>query len=851
MTNHWIDLRNSDCILMMGANPAENHPVAMRWVLKAKEERGAKIISVDPRYTHSSSVADIYAPLRSGTDLAFLGGLINYIVQNDRIHREYVVHYTNAALLIDERFDFDPQTGLFSGYDEADRRYGDKSSWAYQMEEIGQRDEDGRPIREPKKDPTLTHPNCVYQLLKKHYARYTLDKVSGVTGTPAGKLREVYEAFAATSAADKAGTIMYAMGWTQHTVGTQNIRAMAIIQLLLGNVGRAGGGVNALRGESNVQGSTDHCLLFHILPGYLKTPKASQATLAEYHVQCTPEKLDKLSANWWANYPKYSVSFLKSMFGQHATPQNDFGYAWLPKLDDGKNYSWLTLFDEMYRGNIRGLFVWGQNPAGSGANATKVRHALSKLDWMVNVNLFPSETGWFFDDANLGLKPEEIDTEVFILPAAASMEKEGSVTNSGRWSQWRYRAADPPGDARPDAEWMNLIFRELRKLYEADGEKAVAAEPIFSLVWDDYFQGDRFDPHAVAREINGRFLAGPKQGQLVSSFTQLADDGTTSSGNWLYCGCYTEEGNMAARRQRESEGIGLNPKWGWCWPLNRRIIYNRASVDPKGRPWDPKRPVIAFAGEVAGGKYITNAWRGDVPDGGWYPLQNPDGTPRDDAKNAFIMQPEGRARIFAAGLADGPLPEHYEPLETPLAANALNGAMLNPAVKQWTDGIDAFAENASQEFPYVCTTYRVTEHWQTGVMSRHCPWLLELQPQLFVEMSLELAAQKKIRRGDWVDVSSRRGTITAIALPTARIKPLVSLVGGRQKMIHQVGLPWCFGWKMPVDGSGGDSANLLTPNVGDANTMIPESKAFLVNIEKSARKRTLRGPLVDVKGQTS
>ncbi|MBN2475181.1 MAG: formate dehydrogenase-N subunit alpha [Pirellulales bacterium] len=810
MTNHWIDLKNSDCILIMGANPAENHPVSFRWVLRAKEN-GAKLVHVDPRYTRTSATADFYTGLRSGTDIAFLGGLIKHILDHDLIHRDYVVHYTNAAFLIKDEYDFDAVAGLFSGYDAEARRYA-KDSWQYQVGEDG----------EPVKDPTLADPRCVYQLLKKHYARYDLETVSGVTGTPVEDLRQVYETYAATGAPEKAGTIMYAMGWTQHTAGTQNIRTMAMIQLLLGNIGRAGGGVNALRGESNVQGSTDHCLLFHILPGYLKTPKASQPTLQAYNEQNTPKPLGKLSANWWGNYPKYSVSLLKSMFGDAATRENDFAYAWLPKLDDGANYSWLTLFDEMYKGNVKGFFAWGQNPACSGANANKTRRALAKLDWLVTVNIFPSETGAFFQDKSLGIDPRDIPTEVFVLPAAASVEKGGSITNSGRWMQWRYKAADPPGDARPDAEIINLIYQELAALYRKEG--GALPDPIVNLKWDYFDEHGECDVHAVAKEINGYFLEDVevpdkgkrfKKGDLVPSFAFLRDDGSTSSGNWLYCASYTHDGNMAARRIRETDGIGLNPEWSWCWPVNRRILYNRASVDLDGKPWDRQTPVIAWQ---------DGKWVGDVPDGGWPPISvDPEKT-----KYAFIMKPEGHARLFAMELADGPLPEHYEPLESPLTANPLNAQMLNPAAKRWTGEADVAAACGSAEFPYVCSTYRVTEHWQTGVMTRHCPWLLELQPQLFVELSRELAAEKGIKAGDQVRVSSKRGAVTAIALPTARLRPLT--VQG--KTVHQVGLPWCFGWLEPAGGKGGDSANLLTPNIGDANTMIPESKAFMVDIAR-------------------
>lgn len=809
MSNHWIDLANSDCILIMGSNPAECHPVSMWWVNKARQN-GAGVISVDPRYTHSSTMADIYAPLRAGTDIAFLGGMIKYILDNDLIQREYVINYTNAPYLINAAYEFNPATGFFSGFDGGQHSY-DRETWQYQTDVGG----------EPLKDPDMRHPQSVYQLMKAHYSRYDLDTVSSVTGTPVDTLAKVYETFTATGAADKAGTIMYAMGWTQHTVGTQYIRAMAVIQLLLGNMGCAGGGVNALRGESNVQGSTDHALLFHIYPGYLKVPRASLQTLAAYNEACTPKRLGKHSANWWGNYSKYSVSFLKSMYGSAATAGNDFAYAWLPKLEQGANYSWLYLFDEMYQGNIKGLFVWGQNPACSGTNANKVRKALTKLDWLVNVNIFPSETGWFWQDKQLGQSPADINTEVFVLPAAAAVEKEGSITNSGRWMQWRYQAAPAPGAAIPDAEIMNMIYRKLKALYAAEG--GAFPEPIMNLKWD-YFAGDAFDPHAVAKEVNGYFLEDVddpargmkfKKGERVPDFSYLRDDGTTSSGNWIYSGSYPEEGNLAARRIRETDGIGLHPQWSWSWPANRRILYNRASVDPDGRPYNKNKPVISWE---------QGRWVGDVPDGAAPPMN----VDPDKAYSPFIMKPEGAGRLFAMELADGPLPEHYEPLESPLQANPFNGCMLSPAVKRWEGEADLHAAPGDGEFPYVCTTFRLAEHWQTGVMTRHTPWLLELQPQIFVELSLELARSKGIESGDQVRVTSKRGAVTAFALPTSRQQPL--LVGGRQ--MQPVGLPWCFGWLMPAGGSGGDSANLLTPNIGDANTMIPETKVFMVNIEK-------------------
>ncbi|HIE29627.1 TPA: formate dehydrogenase-N subunit alpha, partial [Candidatus Poribacteria bacterium] len=721
-----------------------------------------------------------------------------YILDNDLIHRDYVVEYTNAPLLINEGFKF--EDGLFSGYDKAKRKY-DKSTWQYQLDSQGI----------PKIDKTLQNPKCVYQLLKKHYSRYDLDTVSQITGTPKEDLLQVYQTYTTTGKPGKAGTIMYAMGWTQHTIGTQNIRAMAIIQLLLGNMGVSGGGVNALRGESNVQGSTDHCLLFHILPGYLKTPRASDVDLKTYNEHYTPKTDDPMSANWWGNYPKYSVSLLKSFYGENATKENDFGYSWMPKLDDGGNYSWLVLFDEMYMGTIKGFFAWGQNPACSGANAGKVRKALENLDWMVSANLFDNETASFWKGP--GADPSKIKTEVFLLPCAASMEKEGSITNSGRWSQWRYKAINPPGEAKPDSEIINALYFRLKELYEK--EEGPLPEAITKLKWD-YGTEESVDVHLVAKEINGYDL---KTGKLLPSFGKLKDDGTTSSGNWLYCASYTEKGNMAARRGKSDPlGTGLYLDWAWCWPLNRRIIYNRASVDMNGDPWDKRHPVIVWNESI--GK-----WIGDVPDGGWPPMVN-----KAKTRLPFIMKPEGRARIFGMGLADGPFPEHYEPLECPIDRNLLSSQWISPVIKLWNlpeVGADLDkAASCDPKFPIVCTTYRVTEHWQTGVMTRHQTWLVELQPQLFVEMSKELAELKDISNGDKCIVKSARGEVEAVAVVTDRFKPF-NIAG---QTIHQVGLPWCFGWITPPDG--GDSANLLTPTIGDANTMIPESKAFMVNVEK-------------------
>ena len=595
-------------------------------------------------------------------------------------------------------------------------------------------------------------------------------------------------------------------------------------------MGVAGGGVNALRGESNVQGSTDHCLLWHIWPGYLKTPRASNVSLAAYNEKWTPKSKDPLSANWWQNYPKYSVSLLKSFFGDTAKKLNDFGYDWLPKVDDGKHYSWLDLFDEMYKGTFKGFFAWGQNPACSSANAGKARKAMTRLDWMVNVNIFDNETGSFWRGP--GMNPATIKTEVFMLPAAVSVEKEGSITNSGRWMQWRYQGPKPLGNSKPDGEIIMELGVQLKDLYRTGG---AFPEPIRNLKWD-YFKNGKYDPHKVAKAINRYFLQDTtvkgkffKKGTLVPSFAFLQDDGSTSSGNWLYCNSYTEKGNMAARRSQKDvpSKIGLYPQFSWCWPVNRRILYNRASVDLKGQPWDAKDWVIKFAGKAKDGKYVSKKWVGDVPDGGWYPLKNPDGSMRSDAKYPFIMRKHGHAQIFGPGRVDGPFSEHYEPLECPIEKNLMSSQRINPAAPSYGTDLDVYA-TCDPRYPYVATTYRLVEHWQTGVMTRQQPWLLELQPQVFVEISEELAELSGIKNGERVKVSSARGALDCTAIVTKRFKPFK--VDGA--VIHQVGLPWCFGWRWPEDRIE-ESANLLTPSAGDPNTRIPETKAFMVNVAKA------------------
>jgi formate dehydrogenase major subunit len=768
-------------------------------VTKAQEQ-GATLIHVDPRFTRTSAKANMYAGIRSGADIAVLGGMIKYILDNDLIFKEYVVDYTNASFIIGDNYTF--EDGIFAGFDPATKTY-DKSKWAFALDENGV----------PKKDPTLKDPKCVYQMLKKHYERYSLDKVVAISGMKRDDLVKLYETYAATGTRDKAGTIMYAMGWTQHTVGVQNIRSMAMIQLLLGNIGVAGGGVNALRGESNVQGSTDHCLLYHILPGYLSTPKAAQPTLEKYNTDNTPVSHDPMSANWWQNFPKYSASLLKAMW-MDDDPAVSYNY--LPRLDSGSaaEYSWLTLFDKMDKGQFKGLFAWGMNPACSGANANKNRQALGKLDWLVNVNIFPNETGWFWEGPDMD--PSKIKTEVFFLPCAVSIEKEGSVSNSGRWMQWRYKGPDAPNGLKPDGDLMYELMHKIQKLYTAEG--GVYPEPITRLTWDNIATNGVFDPHKTAKLINGYFLKDTeikgkvyKKGEQVPSFAFLQADGSTCSGNWLYSNSYTEKGNMAARRSLaqtpEQEKIGLFPNFSWCWPVNRRILYNRASVDLQGKPWNPEKPVIAWEGP-------DKKWVGDVPDGGWAP----------GSKHAFIMRKHGYGQLYGPGRNDGPLPEYYEPLECPVKTHPFSGTLHNPTALSYASEDKAVCD---PRYPFVGTTYRVTEHWQTGVMTRNEPWLLEAEPQVFVEMSEELAELRGFENGEKVIVESLRGSIWAKAIVTKRIKPF-EIQG---TVVHQIGLPWHFGWSWPKDG--GDSANILTPSVGDPNTGIPETKAFMVNVRKA------------------
>ncbi len=787
MTNHWIDIKNADVILVMGSNAAENHPVSFKWIERAMEEREAKLIVVDPRVTRTASLASIYAPIRPGTDLVFLGGIINYALSNNRVQKEYIIEYTNASYLVNPDFGF--SNGLFSGFDMSKKKY-DKKTWSYQLDEKGI----------PRRDQSLKDPNCVYQLLKNHYSRYTADKVESATGCPSDTFLKIAEIITSTHQPDRAATIMYGTGITQHTVGTQNVRALGALQLLLGNIGLAGGGINALRCGSNAQGSTDHGLLFHLLPGYLPAPEAvKHPTLAKYN-ETTPKTNDPMSINSWSNRPNYLVSLLKAWFGDEATKEDDYCYDWLPKSSRPLPYT--ALFEDMMKGTIKGALYMGTNPIISGPNANRIAKAMDNLEWLVAADIWETDSSIFWKRP--GADPSKIKTEVFLLPAASPIEKEGSISNSGRWAQWRYKAVNPPGGAISELDIINKIFLEIRNLYKKEGGKL--PYPITKSVWDYTVKGEHEpSPHSVALEINGYTWADKEE---IETFMDLKDDGSTACGCWIYCGSYPGKNLMAEKGSEEGPGgTGLYPEWSWCWPLNRRILYNRASVDRKGAPWKKEHNVIEWTG---------SRWKGDAADGG------PDFGPAE--KNPFVMNDDGVGRLFAKGLADGPFPEHYEPAESPVS-NMLNSQKVNPSALTADGTAGQFA--SSGQYPHIATLYNVGEHLQSGAMTRNLPWITELVPCMFCEISPDLAKAKMINNGDRVRIFNARGSIVARALVTERIKPLKA--GG--KTVEIIGMVWHFGFGCGVQG---DASNQLSPSVGDANAMIPEYKAFLADIRKEA-----------------
>ncbi|TQS89630.1 formate dehydrogenase-N subunit alpha [Limnobaculum zhutongyuii] len=804
MTNHWVDIKNANLVVVMGGNAAEAHPVGFRWAMEAKIHNNAKLIVIDPRFTRTASVADFYTPIRSGTDIAFLSGVILYLMENNKINAEYVKAYTNASLLVREDFTF--EDGLFSGYDAEKRQY-DKTTWNYQVGEDGF----------AKRDPTLTDPNCVWNLLKKHVSRYTPEVVSNICGTPQDDFIKVCELIAETSAVDKTTSFLYALGWTQHSVGAQNIRTMAMIQLLLGNMGMAGGGVNALRGHSNIQGLTDLGLLSQSLPGYLTLPSEKQPTLQTYLDANTPKKALADQVNYWGNYPKFFISMMKSFYGDKAQKDNDWGYDWLPKWDQG--YDVLKYFEMMDQGKVNGYVCQGFNPVASFPDKNKVVRSLSKLKYLVTIDPLNTETAEFWQNHGMqnDVKPAEIQTEVFRLPCTCFAEEDGSIVNSGRWLQWHWKGGEPPGEARTDGEILAGLLFKIRELYAQDGANAVGAEPLMNMTWN-YLEPMHPQSEEMAKESNGRALADItdatgkvilKKGQLLDSFAQLRDDGTTSSACWIYTGSWTEAGNQMARRDNsDPSGLGNTLAWSWAWPLNRRILYNRASADVQGKPWDPKRKLIEWDGAK---------WTGiDVPDYSAAP-------PGSDV-GPFIMQNEGMGRLFATDkMAEGPFPEHYEPFETPISTNPLHKDVIsNPAARVFK--ADLANMGSAKDFPYVGTTYRLTEHFH--YWTKHSVLNAITQPEQFVEIGEGLAQAKGIQHGDTVKVSSQRGYIEAKAVVTKRIRTLK--VNGQD--VETVGIP--IHWGFVGAAKKGYLANTLTPFVGDANTQTPEYKAFLVNVEK-------------------
>ena len=821
---------------------AECHPIAFRFVMEARE-RGAKIIHVDPRFTRTSACADIYAPLRPGADIAFLGGLINYVIEHDKWFKEYVLRYTNASTIISDEFrDTEDLDGLFSGYDPQKREY-DFSSWSYKGEDVpaaaghhqamtGEsyshraRREEGGP---PPRDETLQDPHCVFQILKRHYARYTPEFVEQVCGTPKEVFLQVADAITANSGRDRTTAFCYAVGWTQHTVGVQIIRTSAILQLLLGNIGRPGGGILALRGHAAIQGSTDIPTLYNLLPGYLQMPLEANTDFQHY--------IETLQSptGWWHNLPKYAVSLLKAFYGDAATKDNEWGYHYLPKLDG--DYSYYPMFFRMQDRKMRGLLVYGENFAVGGPASRLERDAMRKLEWCVVRDPFLVETAefWRMD----GHDPAECETEVIYMPAAWAAEKDGSLTNTQRLLQWHDKAVDPPGDARSETWFTVHLGRKLRELY-ADSQQE-RDKPLLAMTWDYPLEGEMQEPSAlaVAREINGYEVATGKQ---VPGYKPLKDDGSTACGCWIYSGYVPEhDTNLAASRTRDRPDEQTNhSKWGFAWPSNRRIIYNRASADPDGKPWSERKALIWWDQSANNGK---GKWTGyDTPD---FIEDKPphadanetgEGMDAHSGADPFIMTADGRGWIYAPhGTTDGPLPTHYEPFESVMENTLYPKQQCNPCLITFDRPDNPYNGGALQGrptslHPYVLTTYRITEHHTSGAMSRWNSWLAELQPALFAEINPELAREKGIANGEMVTIATARGEIEARALVTPRMQPM--RVNGQ--VTHVIGLPYHWG---PAGIVTGDITNDLISVVLEPNVKIHEAKALTCDLRKGPRSQ--------------
>lgn len=846
-TTQW-DIRNSDFVLIMGSDMAECHPVAYRFVMEARK-LGATVVHVDPRYTRTSAMSDLHVPVRPGTDIAFLGGIINYIIQNEVWFREYVLNYTNASQIVSDDFqDTEDLDGLFSGFN-PDTRHYDRSSWQYKGQPVmpalaEHRIQDSMPHSqrlhsiaelEKERDLTLQNPRCVFQILKRHYARYTPEMVSRVCGCSPEQLFQVARAMVENSGRERTGSICYAVGWTQHTTGTQMIRAASIIQLLLGNIGRPGGGILALRGHSSIQGSTDIPTLYNLLPGYLSQPSTEDQhwDLKAYLESETPH------FGFWHHLPRFMISLLKAYYGDAATPDNDFCYDHLPLIDD--DYSQEPMMLAIADGTVKGFLLLGQNPAVGGHNAGLIRKGLANLDWMVVRDGYETETASFWyasPEAKSGqLDPRQIKTEIFFLPASFPGEKEGTFTNTHRMIQYHDKAVEPPGEARSDLWFAFHLGRRLRELYA--GSTDPKDRSIQDLTWDYPTVGDTEEPSAdyVTREINGyRWASRWEDREQVPEYSHLKDDGTTACGCWIYCGIYPEEGKNLARNRTPDPDFnpGTHLGWGYVWPSNRRIIYNRASADPNGHPWSDRKRYIWWDDQ-------RRKWVGyDVPD---FPENKPpDYTPPPDAEGVdahsgsepFGLAPDGRGWLYApAGLKDGPMPAHYEPVESPVVNALYPKQQINPAAGLFQRPDNPYHRVGDPEYPYVITTYRLTEHHTGGIMTRWLPWLAELQPEGFVEISPELAAERGIRNGDWVTLRTARGEVEARAMVTGRMVPL--RIDG--KVIHTVGMPWHYGYKGIARG---DIANSLSAIVEDPNSRIHEGKVFTCNL-RPGRKEAQNG----------
>jgi formate dehydrogenase major subunit len=874
-------MADSDCVVIMGSNMAECHPVAFRWPMQAKL-RGATLIHVDPRFTRTSAMADIHAPIRAGSDIAFLGGLVNHVLNSERwnadpFFRDYLLHYTNAATIISPSFkDTEDLDGVFSGlapytepvkewplnaflaqYDNRSWQYAgteaEAKGWRAATQKSGEQSVQDRSERaapsvtakplpagppydalvrtllkpDPQRDETLQHPGTVFQILRRHFSRYTPEMVERVTGCPGDLFLKVAEALLANSGRDRTSSFAYAVAWTQHTNGPQVIGCAALLQLLLGNFGRPGAGIMALRGHASIQGSTDIPTLYHSIHGYMSHPSALKKhdTLTDWLAAETSAR------GYWANTPKFMISYLKSMYGSAATPANDFGYAWHPRISG--DHSHLPMFVAMAERRVKGALVIGQNPATS-LHASLERRGLGKLEWLVVKDNWITETASFWQTApevKAGkLSPELIRTEVFFFPSSQVAEYEGSFTNTQRMLQWHHKAADPPGDCRSDLWFTHQLAKRLKKLYASS--MLPRDEGFKALTWDfdpepaEEGKGDTPgspDGKKILKEINGYYTDDP--GKHLAGFGDLKDDGSTTCASWLYCGVFpAADRNLSDRRTPDPPGQpGAHLEWGWAWPANRRLMYNRASADLDGRPWSERKKWVWWDGQ---------RWTGyDIPD---FALTKP---PRSAAKpdgigldalsgtDPFIMKSDGRGWLFVpSGLVDGPLPAHYEPAESPVR-NLLYRQQSSPVLKYWNRDDNPLARAGDPRFPYIITTYRLTEHYLSGAMSRWNPWLAELQPELFVELSPELAEQKRIGNLDWVTLTSPRASIRARALVTRRMRPF--RIG--DQIVHQVGLPFHWGYQGLVTG---DAANELTALVGDPNVTIHEGKAFVCNVEK-------------------